>query len=499
MLKNKRTPFFLMLLALLGLFAVQAFWIYESMATRNQQIEENLEQAAFRIKKEVEDDFYCFKLNTQTDIMDSDFLSVVKKRDGNETDTLENYLLKSGDSTFTYPKYVFNYQIPVRVQVEMKFDYLIDSISVESLQKSDIRDFAKEYREGSIVDTINGIRVGYQKSLKKIVKSNLLFLPLGEEEIGYSINHVASNRLVYTHGVQSNKDQILSIDLFDNKIEFAEPYRLEIYSQPPYKQVLISLVPFLLATVLIMVIGIIVILYWLRAWRKEKMVADFQKDMMHSLSHEMNTPISNVQLAVQSLLEKQSNTPDDSLKYLRIIEQENKILAENTSLLMDYIQIEQDKIPLRFEKINLDTLLCNVVDSFQHRIALLKGKLTLKIERNEIIVEADETHIINVVYNLLDNAIKFSEKAPLIEVNLSLQNGKAILQFADNCTKIDSQQLSSIFEKFYRAPGTKVKGQGIGLYYVKLIIDKHHGSLNVHPSHLGGNTFEIGLDTSAAK
>lgn len=493
MTKTKGISFILMILALLGLFAVQAFWIFESISTHNKQINSSLKQSAFRIKQEIEEDFYCFRLQAQTDIMESDFLTITKSAEVGLTDTIRNYKLKNEDSTFIYPKHVFNYSIPVRLQVDLRFDYLIDSISEESLQNPEILAFAEEYREGSIVDSVNGLRVSYANSLKKIITKNLEPIELSSP-ICYALFHTASDRLIFAEGEIEKSEKVLQLSLYDDELKFSEPYTLRIYSRLPYLQVFISLGPFLLASFLIMTIGILIMLNGLRTWQKEKLISRFQQDMMHSITHEMNTPISNMQLAVQSLFGQLERGEVLSPRYLSIINQENKILAENMTMLMEYAQIEEGKVILNIKPLNVNEPLEQVVDSLRERILKLSGRIYLSMEQEPILIGADETHLINIFYNLLDNALKYCIETPIIEVEVFEKQKRVFIRFNDNNEVIPENQREKIFEKYYRIsdPNKKqLKGYGLGLYYVKIMTNKFRGKIQILKAANGGNIFEL--------
>lgn len=485
----------IMIAAVFGLIGIQAFWIFESIQAHNHKTSSSLKQAASQIKQEIEDDYFCFKLFKKINIEDNEYLTIIKSRDSSSfVDTLQDFKIQNEDNATSYPKYSFNYPIPVQLQIELKFDYLISTVREEMKNVSEISDFISAYNVGAITDTHTGLRVAYQNSLDNIVRENLAFIATNTPTT-YALFDKDSERLIYQNEPRlSSSNELISIILYDDTLKFPEPYILKIYSEPLYKQIFISLGPFLLASGLITVILTIVLFYWLKTWRKEKIFSNFYKDIVHSVSHEMNTPILNIQLAVQTLQSKIGAENTYNMEYMKIINQENKRLAENVSLLLDYAQMEEGQIILDIRPVNVCDLLTQCVETFKHRIESLSGTLTFHTEELQVMVKGDETHLINVFCNLLDNAIKYSNKNPMIEIHCIVLNKTVLIKFMDNCTPIIPKEMKKVFEKYYRHPGNNtdiLKGYGLGLYYVKLILEKQNGRIRLSKSNLGGNNFEL--------
>ena len=160
--QKRKISFLLMILALVGLFVLQAFWVYDSYHSRNQYVKSKLESAEIILKEKLEEDYFCFMLSRTTQIKLGDSLGVYFS-DSGKLKPLGEYKIETPDTSFTYPKDKFSFRIPTWLQMEFRFDYLVDSLSQSELERdSDLMEMFNDYRLGAIKDSMNGLRVAYK-------------------------------------------------------------------------------------------------------------------------------------------------------------------------------------------------------------------------------------------------------------------------------------------------------------------------------------------------
>jgi two-component system phosphate regulon sensor histidine kinase PhoR len=240
---------------------------------------------------------------------------------------------------------------------------------------------------------------------------------------------------------------------------------------------------------------------------RQKKLADIKNDFINNMTHEFKTPISTISLAVE-MAQEQVRHPqmtmgagsDDSSvnerlsRYMGIIRDETRRLGSHVEKVLQMALLDRGEIKLKLSSVNVHDVIEKVLNNMSLQIEQREGELDLQFDADREVIEADEVHVTNILYNLLDNALKYSPESPHIAlVTRSLPEGVSIT-VADHGLGMTKDQVSRIFEKFYRVPtGNRhdVKGFGLGLSYVKKMIDEHHGQIHVE-SELGkGSSFEV--------
>jgi two-component system phosphate regulon sensor histidine kinase PhoR len=228
---------------------------------------------------------------------------------------------------------------------------------------------------------------------------------------------------------------------------------------------------------------------------KQKKLAEIKNDFINNMTHEFKTPISTISLATQLIQEEPQAAKSESiLRYLGIIKDENIRLGQQVERVLQTAQMEREEIVLKKKSIDLHALIQQVADMNAPLLQTHQGTLDLHLEADEHQLVADEVHLANVLNNLLDNAIKYSPEAPTIDIQTRSDSQGLHIQVKDQGMGMQKEVLSAVFEPFYRVPTGNVhnvKGFGLGLSYVKKIVEAHGGSVQVS-SKLGvGSTFEI--------
>ncbi|MDE6144517.1 MAG: HAMP domain-containing histidine kinase, partial [Muribaculaceae bacterium] len=224
---------------------------------------------------------------------------------------------------------------------------------------------------------------------------------------------------------------------------------------------------------------------------------------INNMTHELKTPISTISLAAQMLNDDSVRKSPSSLKHLsQVIGDESKRLRFQVEKVLQMSVFDNSGSALKFTDIDANMIIQNVVNTFKIKVEKYGGSITTNLDAEDSVVNVDEMHFTNIIYNLLDNAVKYMKEDEEPKLSISTRNtetGKFEIRIADNGIGIKKEDLKRIFEKFYRvSTGNRhdVKGFGLGLAYVKKMVTIFDGAINAE-SELGkGSTFIITLPLS---
>ncbi|MGB0933184.1 MAG: sensor histidine kinase [Lishizhenia sp.] len=228
---------------------------------------------------------------------------------------------------------------------------------------------------------------------------------------------------------------------------------------------------------------------------KQKRLSEVKTDFINNMTHELKTPISTIGLSSETILrEDLSNDKEKLQRYASIIYKENKRLENQVERVLNIAKLDKDELKLTKTEIDIHEILEEAKDNFEFNQLKDNGSITLHLNAKNPLIKADEVHVTNVVFNLLDNAIKYCNKTPQITITTKSTDQNFHIQFADNGIGMKRENIKMIFDKFYRVPTGNlhdVKGFGLGLYYVKLIITQHGGQIKASSTPSEGTTFTI--------
>ena len=285
--------------------------------------------------------------------------------------------------------------------------------------------------------------------------------------------------------------------LFKNDL-VGKPGYLKIFF-PKEKGFVLKSSVFMLITSLLVVIAIIYIFYWtVKSIIIQKKNSEIKNDFINNMTHELKTPISTISLAVEVLNDPVMVSNKDLLgRYLKMIAEENKRLGMLVEEVLQSAVLDRDAFKLKLEPVNIAQLMTEVVNKMDIKIQERKGKVSLDIDpTGNYDFLGDRVHLTNVMYNLMDNAIKYSVGEPMLKIELLNVVNQIAIKVTDNGIGIAKEHLTKVFGKLYRVPTGNlhdVKGFGLGLNYVKTIVTRHDGSVDV-TSVLGkGSTFMVYL------
>ncbi len=230
---------------------------------------------------------------------------------------------------------------------------------------------------------------------------------------------------------------------------------------------------------------------------RQKKTQDVTNDFINNVTHEFKTPIATISLACE-VLSDPSMLQDNDIRgsYVEIINDENNRLKDMVTTVLETAQLRKGQIKMNVELIDMHELIQKVTDSFALLVNSSDGTLTVALNADHHQIFGDRTHLTNTITNLIENGIKYSTGSPEILVNTLSDNKHFIVSVSDKGIGIPQKSITKIFDNFYRVPHGNihnVKGYGLGLGYVKKIINLHHGRIEVQSAEGKGSTFTIYL------
>ncbi len=278
---------------------------------------------------------------------------------------------------------------------------------------------------------------------------------------------------------------------------FYAPEKLLIYF-PNEQQVVIRQIWKLLSISIVLFLIIIVAFYvTIQTVFKQKKLSEMKNDLINNMTHEFKTPISTIALACEALRDRDIQKSEDMYNsYISVISEENKRLGSMAEQILQQAVFAKGKMKLSKETIDMHMIIEDAVSRKQLEVQSKSGKITVQKNAEESMVFGDKTHLTNVIINLLDNAIKYTLDPPEIVINTINKGDNLLVRVSDNGIGISKSNQKRIFEKLYRVHTGNVhdfKGFGLGLNYVKVIVELHKGSINVDSEPGKGSTFTVVL------
>jgi two-component system phosphate regulon sensor histidine kinase PhoR len=334
--------------------------------------------------------------------------------------------------------------------------------------------------------------------LDSLINSQLLSKGINTE-FEFGVFSASKNRIVIEKtGKYNNEliDKSFGFALFPSDM-FVHPDYLMIYF-PHEKTFLITQMASMLSISIFLILVIIISFFLsLNAVIKQKRLTELKTDFINNMTHEFKTPVSTIGLACEALMDKDIQKIEGVAdNYVQIIMDENKRLGTMAERILQTAVMEKGKLKLKKERVDIHELIDEVIKNIGIQIEINDGTITREFQAASPVINADRLHLTNVIFNLLENANKYSPKKPIIAVSTWNVEGGIEISIKDNGIGISKADQKKIFEKLYRVPTGDVhtfKGFGLGLSYVKAIIDKHGGRIDIESEPNKGSTFTLFL------
>lgn len=239
----------------------------------------------------------------------------------------------------------------------------------------------------------------------------------------------------------------------------------------------------------------------LSALLNQKKLSEIKSDFINNMTHELKTPLATIALAVDAVRNEKVQSNKEKLDYFTgIIKEENVRMNKHVETILQSALMDRQELRLQPVEIDVHLLLHSLVDNYELQLADKQGSVEWKLNAATHIVEADETHFTNMLSNLLDNAIKYSKEQLLIRISTHSTHKHMVIRIDDNGIGMNKETVKRIFEKFYRAHTGNVhnvKGFGLGMSYVKSVIDAHKGRIKVDSTPGKGSSFIVEIPLKA--
>lgn len=323
------------------------------------------------------------------------------------------------------------------------------------------------------------------------IKSNL------SEEFEYGIYDCFSNEMVYGGTVSMGESTSLNEAAKISEVKWDKDGHYFGVLFPSKLNYVISNMNLWIFSTIILLAVVAFFAYAMNVILKQKRLSEVKTDFINNMTHELKTPISTISLSSEVLMSPNIiNEPERLNQYAQIIQNENNRLKRQVEKVLQMATLDTDAISLKKEKIDLHEVIQKSALTADVSLKEKGGKISLDLNASNKFVEGDFVHVTNIIYNLIDNAIKYSNDEPEIKIETNnLPNG-LLVSISDNGIGISKENLKFVFDKFYRVPTGDihdVKGFGLGLYYVQKIIEAHKGDISVDSALDKGSTFTIRL------
>jgi two-component system phosphate regulon sensor histidine kinase PhoR len=248
----------------------------------------------------------------------------------------------------------------------------------------------------------------------------------------------------------------------------------------------------------VILILVVLVMFWrtILLLIREKRISEHTTDFLNNMTHEFKTPLTNIALAGKMMIRDAPAREDKIKHYSGIILEENEKLRLQVEQVLSMTALERGEIPLRKEETDIHKLIRDTVKPISIQVENRNGSLHINLNARRFVLSADKTHLANAFRNLVDNAIKYSPDFPSIKIETYNEDDNLIISVSDKGIGIDKEYHKRVFEKYFRVPTGDVhdvKGFGLGLAYIKKIVEMHGGSIELHSEKGRGTTFKITL------
>ena len=484
-MKNKKVFYIILITILLVVFLwIQYFWISYAINVSESNFINTSTKVLNESVSEFEESFYCVNFYSEFDVNESENIFVAKN-DSLKSDSIRLFYYDIFDNdSLKYSSYI-DFSFPAKIQVEINAQYQFDKAENASLS-----DYIKNNIGYFFTDTSSFNTFLFDSILNiHLVKYNI------NQEYYFAITDTDSVIYISNNG---NKDYLLNSEIFSElTVKGIKTKSFKVYLFFPNKLTYVysRLSIIILSTIGVLIILFIILLIFIRNLNNDRKLLEMKTGFISNMTHEFQTPISNINLALDTIRKRDKNETSNS-SILNIIREENNRMKDNINKILQISVMEKDKISYNKEQININELISKVIESLEVEFYNSKNNIILDKDNNIEYLFADEVHITNIFFNLIDNAIKYSDSSREIEINISVKLKKDWVQISisDNGIGISESNQKRVFDKFFRVQDGylhDVKGFGLGLSYVKSVVEAHNGKITLK-SELGkGSTFNI--------
>ncbi|MBT3871799.1 MAG: HAMP domain-containing histidine kinase [Flavobacteriaceae bacterium] len=503
----------LMTLSLLGIIFVQGYWIKNSYQNREDQFTLNIRQVLISVSKEIQLEEIEKYYNVYNSIIDTiqvsdqaSFSELIYSITNERNDEIyifsdgvleENYKLSSSALNLDMDSIQFK-KITSR-KVTTKITSGIDgnkNVQTKTESFKRLKDYEQNQFENAYKNILSKTPIHKRTSGEKIKK--LIIKQL--EELGLSTNFeyaVYSNSLatkIRSRNFTLDPTSTYGVPLFVND-DIKTNFQLYVNFSDKENFVLNSIMG--MAILSLLFTGVIILTYTsaLRQLLKQRQISQIKTDFINNMTHEFKTPIATINLALDALKNpKVSDNKEFIARYHNMIREENQRMHTQVENVLRISKLENDELDLEKGEVNLHYIIEDAITHVSLIVENKGGYIKTHLNALNSSVYGSDIHLTNIIVNIIDNAIKYTEVAPEIDIYTENEGNNIILKIVDKGIGMSKVVQNKIFEKFYREQMGNihnVKGHGLGLSYVKRILDDHNAGINVDSEKGKGSTFSI--------
>lgn len=485
-----------MAFSFLGLLFVQIMYMENIIKMRNEQFSEIVKRSIYGVTAKLEIDETKYFLEQDLNNLEASVL-------GNRQNSKEfEYSIASPDGTLKY-----------------KIQGNWESVKVEPKNDANLTDLNDRYK--NMQETLKGQYL-YQKGLLNEVILNILSKssnrPIFERADSSVVNEYLKDELE-NNGINLNYEFAV-VDRNGNSYYQSNGYNVDtnhdVYSQvlfpndpvnkmsylkiyfPKKSDYIFSSISFMIPSFAFTFILLVVFLFTIIVAFRQKKLSEMKNDFINNMTHEFKTPISTISLAAQMLNDDSVRKSPNMLQHIcGVINDETKRLRFQVEKVLQMSLLDKQNATLRLQEVDTNLVISSVIHTHKIKVEKYGGTITAELNAEDSIINVDEMHFTNVIFNLLDNALKYRKEDVPPQLSISTRNigdEKIEIVISDNGIGIKKEDIKKIFEKFYRvSTGNRhdVKGFGLGLAYVHKLITQFKGSIHVESELNVGSKFII--------
>ena len=503
---------FVMIVAFFALLFMQVRYMKSSMDMRTQQFNEMVKRSLYNVTRDLEQD-QTLRYIEQDMIESESRYSAYPKSPSSSASVFDN---KANISDFNQQKGSSltqeNQELSSAKPTQERGIFISPRSNMNAIAKTSYdlqQSLSRRYlHEQALINEVI-LKILYRASdehienrinfndLDKYIRSQLLNNGLN---VPYSFQVIDyNNQVVYSSPGFSNKDEkaIYTQTLFPNDPP-ARLNKLSVYF-PTKKDYVFSEFSFFVPSTLFTFILLVTFIYTIVSLFRQKKLSEMKNDFINNMTHELKTPVSTISLAAQMLKDENITKSPEVFKHVSgVINDETKRLSFQVEKVLQMSLFDKQKTTLKIKEYDVNEIIVNVANTHVLKVEKFGGHLDIDLQAENTLVQVDEMHFTNVLFNLLDNALKYRKPdvAPELMIRTRNEGNKIIVSVEDNGIGIKKEDVKKIFEKFYRvSTGNRhdVKGFGLGLAYVKKIVSDLGGTIKADSELNIGTKFVINL------
>ncbi|MBP6978565.1 MAG: HAMP domain-containing sensor histidine kinase [Bacteroidales bacterium] len=331
--------------------------------------------------------------------------------------------------------------------------------------------------------------------LDSLIRSELSWLETPQDYV-YGIFHRVEKVVLYSPQHDFQEELMKSPDAVSLEcLCKSDPCMLGVYLPGKKTMILHQIMIWLILSILFLLVLAGAIFFSIAAIFKQKRLSQMQTDFVNNMTHEFKTPIATLSLASEMLLKPPVYaSPEKTKRYASIIYDENLRLKHQVEQVLNVAALDKGEYGLKYRKLDVHRVLEEVMSNFSLIMKERNGKFRTCLHAKAHLVYADRAHLMNIINNLVDNAIKYSPEAPDVTITTTNKDRGIVISVADKGIGISLENQHNIFRRFYRVPTGNIhniKGFGLGLFYAKSMVEAHGGTIGVVSELNKGSRFDL--------